>query len=151
VLRGPKNLELQPGDAAVVDTVCDPVAKWVVLVVSGRPQVIAPEQLAKIDAPVASWLPGSQGRGRPDVLFGKQPFTGKRSHTWPASAAQERINAGDSDYHPAFPYGWGLRTKYQDDDLVEALGLPSRSTDACSCWRRSGGAPNTSMKPSQGS
>jgi beta-glucosidase len=111
VLREPKSLELQPGDAAVVDTVCDAVPECVVLVVSGRPQVIAPEQLAKIDALVASWLPGSQGEGVADVLFGKQPFTGKLSHTWPASAAQEPINVGDSDYHPAFPYGWGLRTK----------------------------------------
>ena len=46
-----------------------------------------------------------------DVLFGLQPFTGKLSHTWPATAAQEPINIGDGDYHPAFPYGWGLRTK----------------------------------------
>jgi beta-glucosidase len=83
----------------------------VVLVVSGRPQVIAPDQLAKVDALVASWLPGSQGEGVADVLFGKQPFTGKLSHTWPATADQEPINVGDSDYHPAFPYGWGLRTK----------------------------------------
>jgi beta-glucosidase len=111
VLREPKSLELQPGDAAVIDTVCDAVRQCVVLVVSGRPQVIAPEQLAKIDALVASWLPGSQGEGVADVLVGNQPFTGKLSHTWPASAAQEPINVGDSDYHPAFPYGWGLRTK----------------------------------------
>jgi beta-glucosidase len=111
VLREPKSLELQPGDAAVVDTVCDAVPECVVLIVSGRPQVIAPEQLEKIDALVASWLPGSQGEGVADVLFGTRPFTGKLSHTWPASAAQEPINVGDSDYHPAFPYGWGLRTK----------------------------------------
>jgi beta-glucosidase len=111
VLREAKSLELQPGDAAVVDTVCDAVPQCVVLVVSGRPQVIAPAQLGKIDALVASWLPGSQGEGVADVLFGKRPFTGKLSHTWPASAAQEPINVGDSDYQPAFPYGWGLRTK----------------------------------------
>jgi beta-glucosidase len=111
VLREAKSLELQPGDAAVVDTVCDAVPACVVLVVSGRPQVIAPEQLGNIDALVASWLPGSQGEGVADVLFGKRPFTGKLSHTWPASASQEPINVGDSDYHPAFPYGWGLRTK----------------------------------------
>ena len=111
VLREPKSLELQPGDAAVVDTVCDAVRECVVLVVSGRPQVIAPDQLAKIDGLVASWLPGSQGEGVADVLFGNQPFTGKLSHTWPATADQEPINVGDADYHPAFPYGWGLRTK----------------------------------------
>ncbi len=111
VLREPKSLDLQPGDSAVIDKVCGAVDKCVVLVVSGRPQVIPPAQLAKIDALVASWLPGSQGEGVADVLFGKQPFTGKLSHTWPATAAQEPINVGDRNYHPAFPYGWGLRTK----------------------------------------
>jgi beta-glucosidase len=111
VLREPKSLNLQPGDSAVVDKVCDAVETCVVLIVSGRPQVIPPAQLAKIDALVASWLPGSQGEGVADVLFGEQPFTGQLSHTWPASAGQEPINVGDADYHPAFPYGWGLRTR----------------------------------------
>jgi beta-glucosidase len=82
----------------------------VVLVVSGRPQVIAPAQLGKIDSLVASWLPGSQGEGVADVLFGMKPFTGKLSHTWPRTAAQEPINIGDRNYNPLYPFGWGLRT-----------------------------------------
>ena len=110
VPREAKSMDLQPGDAAVVDKVCSAVAKCVVLVVSGRPQVIPPALLGKIDALVASWLPGSQGEGVADVVFGTKPFTGKLSVTWPASAAQEPINVGDRNYRPAFPYGWGLRT-----------------------------------------
>jgi beta-glucosidase len=111
VLREPKSLDLQPGDAAVVDKVCSAISKCVVLVVSGRPQVIPPAQLSKIDALVASWLPGSQGEGVADVLFGKRPFTGKLSHTWPRSADQEPINIGDRSYNPLYPFGWGLRTR----------------------------------------
>jgi len=111
VLREPKSLDLQPGDKAVVDKVCGAIAKCVVLVVSGRPQVIPPAQLSKIDALVASWLPGSQGEGVADVLFGKRPFTGKLSHTWPRSADQEPINIGDRNYDPLYPFGWGLRTR----------------------------------------
>jgi beta-glucosidase len=111
VPREPKSLELQPGDQAVVDKVCGAVTQCVVLVVSGRPQVIAPEQLGKIDALVASWLPGSQGEGVADVLFGDRPFTGKLSHSWPRSADQEPINVGDSGYNPLYPFGWGLRTR----------------------------------------
>jgi beta-glucosidase len=110
VPREPKSLELQPGDRAVVDKVCGAVAKCVVLVVSGRPQVIAPAQLGKIDALVASWLPGSQGEGVADVLFGDKPFTGKLSHSWPRTADQEPINVGDPNYNPLYPFGWGLRT-----------------------------------------
>jgi beta-glucosidase len=33
-----------------------------------------------------------------------------RLQTWPRSLAQEPINVGDRDYHPLYPYGWGLRT-----------------------------------------
>jgi hypothetical protein len=57
-------------------------------VVSGRPQVIPPAQLGTIDALVASWLPGSQGEGVADILFGNRPFTGKLCHSWPRSADQ---------------------------------------------------------------
>jgi beta-glucosidase len=110
VPREPKSLELQPVDRAVVDKVCGAIAKCVVLVVSGRPQVISPAQLGTIDALVASWLPGSQGEGVADVLFGKRPFTGRLSHSWPRSADQEPINIGDPNYHPLYPFGWGLRT-----------------------------------------
>ncbi|HST85568.1 MAG TPA: glycoside hydrolase family 3 protein [Kineosporiaceae bacterium] len=111
VPREPKSLELQPGDQATVDRVCAAVAKCVVLVVSGRPQVIGADRLGSIDALVASWLPGTEGAGVADVLFGRRAFTGRLPVTWPATAAQEPINIGDADYHPAFRYGWGLTTK----------------------------------------
>jgi len=57
-----KSLSLQPGDKAVIDKVCDAIETCVVLVVSGRPQVLT-DQLGKMDALVASWLPGSEGAG----------------------------------------------------------------------------------------
>jgi beta-glucosidase len=109
VLREPKSMELSAGDRATVDRVCRAIAKCVVLVVSGRPQVLT-GQLGEIDALVSSSLPGSEGEGVADVLFGRRPFTGRLSQTWPASAAQEPINVGDAVYRPLFPFGWGLRT-----------------------------------------
>ena len=51
-------------------------ADCAVLVVSGRPQLVT-DQLGAIDALVASWLPGTEGAGVADVLFGTQPFTGR--------------------------------------------------------------------------
>ena len=105
-----KSLSLQPGDKAVIDKVCDAIKTCVVLVVSGRPQVLT-DQLGEMDALVASWLPGSEGAGVADVLFGERPFTGKLPMTWPRTEAQVPINIGDSDYDPLFPYGWGLRTR----------------------------------------
>ena len=115
-----KSLSLQPDDRAVVDKVCAALPKCVVLVVSGRPQVLT-DQLGSIDALVASWLPGSEGAGVADVLFGRQPFTGRLSVSWPRSESQVPINVGDANYQPLFPYGWGLRTDSGRDRLRAAV------------------------------
>jgi beta-glucosidase len=108
--REPKTMELKAQDKAVIDKVCSALPKCVVMVVSGRPQVIT-DQLPEIDSLVASWLPGTEGEGVADVLFGDRPFTGQLSQSWPRSAAQEPINVGDASYQPLFPFGWGLSTK----------------------------------------
>jgi beta-glucosidase len=74
-----------------------------------------------MDALVASWLPGTEGAGVADVLFGRKPFTGRLSVTWPRSEAQIPINVGDRDYDPLFPYGWGLRTDRGHSALEEQV------------------------------
>ncbi|MFJ3997224.1 glycoside hydrolase family 3 N-terminal domain-containing protein [Streptomyces parvus] len=102
------DLELTAADKAAVDTVCAAM-KCAVLIVSGRPQLIG-DQLGKINALVASWLPGSEGDGVADVLYGKRAFTGQLPVTWPKSETQLPINVGDATYDPQFPYGWGLTT-----------------------------------------
>ncbi len=108
-----KSLSLLPADRAVIDRVCGAIDECVVLVVSGRPQVLT-DQLGQMDALVASWLPGSEGAGVADVLFGRERFTGRLSMTWPRSEDQVPINVGDRDYRPLFPYGWGLRPGTRD-------------------------------------
>jgi beta-glucosidase len=110
VPREPKTMRLNATDRAAVDRVCGAIARCVVVVVSGRPMILT-DQLPEMDALVASWLPGSQGEGVADVLFGHRPFTGRLSMTWPRTLEQEPINVGDRDYHPLFPYGYGLRTR----------------------------------------
>ncbi len=102
---------LSDADRAAVHTVCAATVKCVVVVVSGRPIVIEPDLLRQIDALDAAWLPGSEGKGVADVLFGRRPFTGRLSVSWPRSVAQEPINVGDRHYDPLYPYGWGLRTR----------------------------------------
>ncbi|MFJ6083331.1 glycoside hydrolase family 3 protein [Streptomyces sp. NPDC092369] len=103
------DLSLTPADRAAVDKVCAAM-KCAVLIVSGRPQLIG-DQLGDIDALVASWLPGTEGDGVADVLYGKRGFTGQLPVTWPKSEAQLPINVGDTAYDPQYPYGWGLTTK----------------------------------------
>jgi beta-glucosidase len=111
VPRPSQTMQLNDADKAAIDKVCAAVETCIVSVVSGRPLQIDPAQLNAIDALVASWLPGSEGEGVADVLFGKRPFTGKLPVTWPRTVDQEPINVGDANYDPLFPYGWGLRTR----------------------------------------
>jgi len=103
-------LNLSSSDTAAINKVCSTVPTCVIVVVSGRPQIIT-GQLPEIDALVASWLPGSEGEGVADVLFGKKPFTGKLPVTWPRTQAQEPSNVGDKGYSPLFPFGFGLTTQ----------------------------------------
>ncbi|HVV08464.1 glycoside hydrolase family 3 protein [Amycolatopsis sp.] len=103
-------LNISDADRANIDKVCGAIKTCVVLDVAGRTQIVT-DELSKMDAFVMSWLPGSEGAGVADVLFGKKPFTGKLSVTWPRSESQEPINVGDPNYNPLFPYGYGLTTR----------------------------------------
>ena len=111
VPRPVKDMQLSVADKAAVDKVCSVAAKCVVVVVSGRPLILDPKQLSEIDGLVAAWLPGSEGAGVADTLFGKVPVSGKLPVTWPRTLAQEPINIGDANYDPLYPYGFGLTTK----------------------------------------
>ncbi|MFJ8784859.1 glycoside hydrolase family 3 N-terminal domain-containing protein [Streptomyces sp. NPDC102476] len=125
------DLELSAADRAAVDKVCAAM-KCAVLIVSGRPQLIG-DRLGEIDALVASWLPGTEGDGVADVLYGKCPFTGRLPVTWPKSEAQLPINVGDSSYDPQFPYGWGLTTLTKVPEggaaTLKALGAAARAAE----------------------
>jgi beta-glucosidase len=76
-----------------------------VVLVSGRPMIIN-QALEQVDAFVAAWLPGTEGQGVADVLFGNYAPTGKLSFTWPRNMDQLPINRGDAD--PLFEFGFGL-------------------------------------------
>ncbi|KAF5203364.1 Beta-glucosidase bogh3b [Thalictrum thalictroides] len=103
------NLTIPEPGPSTINNVCGEV-KCVVVVVSGRPVVIQP-YLASMDALVAAWLPGSEGQGIADVLFGDYGFTGKLARTWFKTVNQLPMNVGDSHYDPLFPFGFGLTTK----------------------------------------
>ena len=95
----------------------------IVILISGRPRVIT-EQLALADAWVAAWLPGTEGGGIADVLFGDYPFTGKLSYSWPRSNEQLPININNSANKvdceaPLFPFGYGLRYGEPSPEILE--------------------------------
>jgi len=102
------NLTIPEPGPSVIQTVCKSV-KCVVVLISGRPLVVEP-YIGAIDAFVAAWLPGSEGQGVADALFGDFPFSGKLARTWFKSVDQLPMNVGDKHYDPLFPFGFGLTT-----------------------------------------
>ena len=101
------DLSLTAEDRAAVAAVKKVGVPVVVVVVSGRP-VILGEVADTADAVVAAWLPGSEGQGVADVLFGDHYPSGKLSFSWPRSMAQIPINVGDTPYDPLYAYDFGL-------------------------------------------
>lgn len=69
--------------------------------------------LNKMDALVAAWLPGSEGLGVTDVIFGDYDFQGKLPRTWFKRVDQLPMNVGDRDYDPLFPFGFSMSMNLQ--------------------------------------
>ncbi|TKV91344.1 hypothetical protein SEVIR_9G090200v4 [Setaria viridis] len=104
-----QNLTIPAPGPEVIKDVCG-LVKCVVLLVSGRPLVVQP-YVDYMDALVAAWLPGTEGQGVSDVLFGDYGFTGKLPRTWFKTVDQLPMNYGDKRYDPLFPFGYGITTK----------------------------------------
>jgi beta-glucosidase len=95
------SLALAPEDIAAVKTMKAAGIPVVVVLVSGRPMILG-DVLDTASAVVAAWLPGSEGQGVADVLFGDYKPTGKLSFTWPKA-----VGKGTAD--PLFAFGYGLK------------------------------------------
>ncbi|VAI36745.1 unnamed protein product [Triticum turgidum subsp. durum] len=103
------NLTIPAPGPSVIQSVCKSV-NCVVVLISGRPLVVEP-YIGAMDAFVAAWLPGSEGQGVADALFGDYGFSGKLARTWFKSVDQLPMNVGDKHYDPLFPFGFGLTTE----------------------------------------
>ncbi|MFZ0546861.1 MAG: glycoside hydrolase family 3 N-terminal domain-containing protein, partial [Candidatus Promineifilaceae bacterium] len=90
---------------ARMEEVCDTL---IVVLISGRPLIIT-DLMEDWDALVAAWLPGTEGQGVADVLFGLQPFTGTLPYTWPRSVDQLPFDF-TVEIDPLFSFGYGLQT-----------------------------------------
>jgi len=82
----------------------------ILILISGRPMILKPI-LDKCDAILAAWLPGTEGAGISDILFGDYNPSAKLSFSWPKSMDQIPINFGDSNYDPLYKFGHGLTFK----------------------------------------
>jgi beta-glucosidase len=120
----PGGLALDAADRQVLAKLKTAGIPIVVVLVSGRPLDIA-DQVGDWSALVEAWLPGSEGGGVADVLFGDYAPTGRLPVTWPRSSGQQPINDGDGKTG-LYAYGYGL-------------GYPDRPADSAAPSRP--GAP----------
>jgi beta-glucosidase len=126
------DLALSAADIALTARMRDRCRRLVVILVSGRPMIVT-NQLGQWDAFVAAWLPGTEGQGVADVLFGDRPFTGTLPFTWPRSMDQlpfDYNNLGTGDQGPLFPCGFGLITRSVNASGDTPRTLPARSAAA---------------------
>jgi beta-glucosidase len=80
----------------------------VLVLVTGRPVRIE-SYLPHFAAVVAAWLPGSEGEGVADVLYGNAKFSGVLSKSWPRDATALPLSSLQAGANPLFAYGFGLR------------------------------------------
>jgi beta-glucosidase len=101
------NLLLDAEDMAAFQNLKSAGVPVAVVLISGRP-LVANEVLDGAEAVLAAWLPGTEGRGVADVLFGDYKPTGKLSFSWPKSMDQLPLNVNSANYDPRYKVGYGL-------------------------------------------
>ncbi|HEV7927878.1 MAG TPA: glycoside hydrolase family 3 N-terminal domain-containing protein [Verrucomicrobiae bacterium] len=101
-----KDLRLSATNAALIARAKQTGAPVITVMISGRP-LILDSALAQSDALVEAWLPGTEGQGVADVLFGDYKPTGKLPRRWPLNNQQLSATAALNE-KPLFPYGFGL-------------------------------------------
>lgn len=103
------DLSLSSTDVATVRNLKQSGIPVIVVLISGRPMLID-DILPYCDAIIAAWLPGTEGEGVADILFGDYQPSGLLSNSWPVDMQQVPVNTGDPVYEPLFPYGHGITT-----------------------------------------
>ena len=111
------DLHLKKEDVETIRTIKDAGIPTVMILISGRPMILD-NVIHYTDILYAAWLPGSEGDGVADMLFGDYQPVGKLTHSWPRSMDQIPINFGDENYNPLFPYKYGI-TELADYDSDE--------------------------------
>jgi hypothetical protein len=102
-------INISPRDADMLWEVYDYGCPVIVIMLSGRPMTIG-DEYKNWDAFIAAWLPGTEGAGIADTLFGKRDFTGRTPYTW-----RKTING-----EVLYPFGFGLSkgNGKETDDFV---------------------------------
>ena len=97
-----EDLSISEEDLLVIENMKKYNIPLVVIMLSGRPLIID-KHINGWDAFLAAWLPGTEGDGVSDILFGDYKPTGKLSYEWPQLSWD-----GTLSNYPKFNYKSGL-------------------------------------------
>jgi beta-glucosidase len=100
-------LYLSEKDKASIAQVQELGLPYVVVLITGRPLIVT-DEIDNSNAFMVAWLPGSEGNGVSDVLFGDVKPTGKLSFSWPKEMKDIPVNFDQNNYNPLYPLGYGL-------------------------------------------
>jgi len=104
-----EDVRLCSGDCVLIHKMKRQCSKLILITFSGRPLILSETVLAEVDGLIAAWLPGTEGAGITDVLFGHYPFTGKLSVSYPRTPQDLPLSALKANPDGAlFPVGFGL-------------------------------------------
>jgi len=101
-----ENLDLLNGDKAIIKEAKELGIPTIVIMISGRPMIIT-DYINDWDAFVAGWLPGTEGEGIAEILFGKENFYGRLPFTWPLKK-ENVVESKENSNLALFKYGEGL-------------------------------------------
>ena len=103
------DLPLPATEAALVAKAKAAGVPVVTVLLSGRPLILG-SALAASDAFLAAWLPGTEGQGVADVLFGDYKPTGQLPRQWPRNRdGMATTLSNPSTGNPLFPFGFSLK------------------------------------------
>lgn len=106
-LDGPLSLKDNMQAVEYAQTLGKPI---LTIMIAGRPLLID-SYINDWDAFVMAWLPGTEGNGMTDVLFGDKPFQGTLPFTWPITNDQASHTMNMENYNlieHQFKYSDGL-------------------------------------------
>jgi beta-glucosidase len=102
-----QGLSLDYYDTKTMENINKINAPRLVILLSGRPMILN-DVMKDSKAFIAAWLPGTEGEGIADVIFGDYAPTGKLSFAWPKDFSQVPTHKDDTNYDSLYPFGYGL-------------------------------------------
>ncbi|MDF2821338.1 MAG: Beta-glucosidase family protein [Clostridiales bacterium] len=115
----------------------------IVVLISGRPMIVR-DHIADWAGLIQAWLPGTEGKGVANVLFGEKDFVGKLPLKWSYYAEAYPLTSNNSQY-VMFDKGYGLK-KNQVTPILPVIANASNLKQLLNEYSKSGALKSPLLK-----